>query len=462
MTFREGLVSARGHIVFVLGLVAAFSLVIALERWDVEAGIRERALAGLPDAAVVQPSSDIPTAPGPRPLTADERRWAEVAWRYFEQNTRPETGLADSVAGFPATTMWDTGSYLLGTIAAERLGLLPRDAFDRRLAAALASLARLPLFDGALPNKSYDTRTLAMTDYNGNPTGRGIGWSAIDIGRVLIPLGIVAWGYPEHAAAAEAVLARWRLDRVVEGGLLHGMTVGGDGVVATHQEGRIGYEEYAALAYALVGHDTFDALQVSDFLEWVDVEGVQVPADRRDPATLGAHTYVLSEPYALRLLEFDPGATSRELAFRVYRAQERRYERERVLTAVTEDHLDRPPHFVYNTVYANGKAWNTITDAGADASEFRTLSSKAALSWAALYDTPYTRRLAEAAAKLHDPQRGWYAGSYEKDGSVNTALTANTNGIILEGLHYRRFGPMLRPSGAKGEERAATSASEAR
>ena len=455
MTFREGLIAARSHIVFLLGLIVAFAIVMTLESWDLEASIRAKALRDLPSAATVSLSPDRPRAE-PRPLTPEEQGWARTAWRYFEQNTRPGTGLADSVAGFPATTMWDTGSYLLGLIAAERLGLVPRDAFDSRLRTVLGSLAKLPLYDGALPNKSYDTRTLAMTDYNGKPSERGIGWSAIDIGRVLVPLSLVVWRYPEHAAEVQAVTARWRLDRVVRNGTLFGVTVTGDNApVEPQQEGRVGYEEYAALAYTLLGFDAYDALQLTDNLRWVEVEGVQVPADRREAASTGAQSYVLSEPYVLRGLEFAPSAVSAELAYRVYRAQEERYRRERVLTAVSEDHLDRAPYFVYNTVLANGTPWATLTDKGADASAFRTLSTKAAFGWAALYDTDYTRRLLTTAAKLTDPGRGWYAGRYEKDGSPDAALTANTNGVVLEALHYRQLGPMLRPTAGAGGTTAA-------
>lgn len=157
MTFKEGLISARSHLIFLAGLIVAFGAVIALERWDVTmADPAALAVGGgnEPETTVadVAPAPNLPLA-APRPLTAEEQRWAEVAWRYFEANTRPETGLADSVAGFPATTMWDTGSFLFATIAAERLGVLEAADFDQRVAQALTSLAALPLFDDRLPNK---------------------------------------------------------------------------------------------------------------------------------------------------------------------------------------------------------------------------------------------------------------------------------------------------------------------
>ena len=48
-----------------------------------------------------------------------------------------------------------------------------------------------------LPNKSYNTLTKEMSNYRNEKTERGLGWSAIDIGRLLAPLNIIVWNYPE-------------------------------------------------------------------------------------------------------------------------------------------------------------------------------------------------------------------------------------------------------------------------
>ena len=86
------------------------------------------------------------------------------------------------------------------------------------------------------------------------------------------------------------------------------------------------------------------------------------------------------------------------------------------------------------------KAWNTITDEGKDASEFRSLSTKAAMGWLVLYHDDYTSRLEKALAGLSDPSKGWFAGRYERNGKENRALTANTNAIVLESLCYLQNG----------------------
>jgi hypothetical protein len=442
-TFRQGLLAARSHVVFLLALCTAFGAVVLLERFDLDGALRP----------TVRLQATPPLPPQrQRPLDERELAWARTAWTYFERNTRPETGLVDSVEGHAATTMWDTGSFLLAVVAAERLGLIPVEELERRLRAALASLARMPLFDGELPNKSYDTRTLAMTDYAGTPVERGIGWSAIDIGRLLVPFEIVLWSHPGLTPEVRAVVGRWRTERMIRDGLLWGARVDAAGRTELVQEGRLGYEEYAARALALLGADVTEALRYDDYLRLVEIEGVPVATDRRRPEDFDAFDYVVSEPYVLDGIELGwPGPTA-EMSKRVYRAQERRHARTGIATAVSEDHVDRPPYFVYNTVFAAGRPWNTITDTGADASPLRSLSVKAALGWSVLYDTPYAAELRRQLAGLADPERGWYAGRYEEDGEINRALTANTNAIVLESLCYLRHGALLRRSFEDGRE----------
>lgn len=434
MTFTEGLLKARSHIIFLLGLIVAFGIVIRLETWE---------LQRQPGAALQIPKTANIPAVSPAALTTQEQQWARIAWQYFVNNYQPTTGLVHSVHGYPAATMWDTASYLLALIAAYRLDLIAPDTFDQRLSQALTTLAGLPLFEDSLPNKSYHTVTLEMVDYNNEKTARGIGWSAIDIGRLLVPMNIIVWQYPPHTHEVQAILKRWAFHRLLRDGRLYGATLTAQGATAYVQEGRIGYEEYAAKALALMGLDVSEALKYHDFLRFVAIYGIDVPTDSRSAAQYHAHNYVVSEPYILDGLEFGWDETSRELAFRVYRAQEERYARTGVLTAVSEDNIDRAPYFVYNTVFTDGQPWKAITDQGADASAYKSISTKAVFGWEVLYKTPYTTRLLHRIADLYDPERGWYSGLYETTQIPNKAITANTNAIILESLCYRRFGKLM-------------------
>jgi hypothetical protein len=441
MTPRNGWRSARGHIVFILALITAFAVVWWLEQW--ETGGQRTVAAWSPDPSIEAP---------PPPFTAlgeEETESARAAWAYFENNIQPETGLANSVAGYPNTTMWDTASFLLAGVAAERLGILPTQDFDAIMGRALESLAALPLFDGKLPNKAYDTRSLAMVNYANEPTEEGIGWSALDIARALVPLQVLMRDYPQHAAAAAAVLDRWDLSAAVQDGVLMGALPGEDGYSLV-QEGRLGYEQYGAKGFALWGFPISEALRPETHLEWAEVEGIEVPSDRRDPEELGALAPTVSEPYILAALEYGWDGRLADLAWRVYRAQEARHGETGILTAVTEDHLDRDPRFIFSSVVADGEPWAVLTDAGEKAEEFRLLSTKAALGWDALYGTPYTTQLVEAVAGLRTPE-GWLAGTYEATGEPNAVLAANTNAVVLEALHYRAFGPILNPRGLPAE-----------
>ena len=441
MTFREGLIKARSSFVMLLGMLLAASIVIGLESVDTRAGARGFA---------VTPSADLPR-PSPAPLSAAELGYARTAWRYFENNLQPATGLVNSVENYPSTTMWDTGSYFVALVAAHRLDLIDRPEFDRRLTLALRSLARMPLFDGALPNKVYNTMSLETADYANRQTARGIGWSAIDVGRLLVPFNVIVWNYPEHTALTRPVLARWRTTGLVRDGVMYGAVVDAGGKTVYWQEGRLGYEQYSAKSFGLLGLEAARALRYEEFLQYVPIYGIDVPTDRRRPEEYGAHNSVLSEPYILDGLEFGGDAVSREFAYRVYRVQEERFKRTGVLTAVTEDHIDQPPYFVYNAVFTGRRTWHAITENGADASRFKTLSVKAVFGWDALYRTAYTARLMERVAPLHDPARGFWAGLYESTGTPNRALTANTNAVVLETLHYRQFGPFLRLPGTRAD-----------
>ena len=441
MTFREGLIKARSSLVMLLGVVVAAAIVLGLESFDLGATTR---------GFTVTRSADIPQ-PGSGPLGPTELAQARVAWKYFENNLQPATGLVNSAENYPATTMWDTGSYLVALIAAHRLELIDRAELDRRLTLALGALARMPLFDASLPNKAYNTVTLETVDYNNRPAPRGIGWSAIDVGRLLVPFNIIVWNYPEHTGLIRPVLARWRTRQLARDGVMYGAALDAAGKTVYWQEGRLGYEQYSAKSFGLLGLDVTRALRYDEFLQYVPIYGLDVPTDRRRPEEFGAHNSVVSEPYLLDGFEFGGDAISREFAYRVYRAQEERFKRTGILTAVSEDHLDQPPHFVYNAVFTAGKTWHAVTESGEDGSRFKTLSVKAAFGWDALYRTPYTARLLEKVAPLHDPARGFWAGLYESTGAPNRALAANTNAVVLESLHYRKFGPFLPLPGPRAD-----------
>jgi acyl-CoA reductase-like NAD-dependent aldehyde dehydrogenase len=239
----------------------------------------------------------------------------------------------------------------------------------------------LPLFRGELPNKAYDTRSAQPVDYANQPAE--IGFSALDLGRMLIWLAIVRERYPQHAAAVDAVVASWSFCGVLDTcGSLYGAVPTADGRVQYLQEGRLGYEEYAAVGFGLWGFDVARAAKPEPFAV-ADVSGVAVPHDARDPRELGAHNYVVTESAVLdgmelgwRAADGTPVPWRRDFADAIYAAQAARHRQTGILTARTEHQLAGAPYFVYDTVYADGFPWNTITDQGAYVPQYAAVAAK--------------------------------------------------------------------------------------
>ncbi len=375
------------------------------------------------------------------PLTPEEQAYATTAWQYFVKNYQPTTGFVNSVGGYPSGSLWDMGNYLTALNSARWLNLIDQKEFDNRLNKFLTTLASLRLFEDTLPNKVYNAATGALTDYTNKPVERGIGWSALDIGRLLAAMHIIRTCHPQYADWTKGVLSKWQLARSIKDQQMYGAAVLPDGKTLPVQEGRLGYEEYAARGYELWNLKPAKALEIEPF-KFVDINGVQIPVDTRDYQSSSANNYVVSESYILDAIEFGLDGTLADYAARVLEVQKRRYESTGQLTAVSEDNLDQAPYFIYNTVYSNGVAWAAINEKNEPFPQFRNISTKAAFGWRYLYpDNAYAQKVFDAVKTLKDPENaGFYAGLYETTKQPNKALTGNTNGLILEILYYKARG----------------------
>jgi hypothetical protein len=127
----------------------------------------------------------------------------------------------------------------------------------------------------------------------------------------------------------------------------------------------------------------------------------------------------------------------------MYLVQEERYKRTGQLTAVTEDNIDRSPYFLFNTVYTHNEPWKTINQMGEDYDEYKWVSTKAAVGMHMLFNTPYTRKVFDYIKKNYHPDKGYYAGIYEKIPGPNRALTLNTNAVVLEAILSKAMGRPL-------------------
>jgi len=389
------------------------------------------------------------------PLTDRERRMAETAWSYFVARFQEETGLVNAVGSYPSTTMWDTASYVSGLVSAYELGIIDKREFDRRATLLISTLRNLSLFRGELPNKVYNTQTGAKVNYANQPGE--VGFSVLDIGRLLVWLRIMKERYPYLAASIDNVPMRWNYCNLAnEDGRLFGSIVAGNGETRYVQEGRLGYEEYAAKGFALWGFDPYAALQAGPYT-FVNIYDIEVPVDARDPRIFNNQNYVLTEGYLLDGLELGwdmPGdrdsgpdvATQgwrAEFANRIYLVQQRRFERTGILTARSEHQVEGSPFFVYDAIYADGYPWNTLDPSDVYQPDRSAVAAKAAVGMWALWNTPYTDLLFDAVADLSTPESGFYEGVYENGNGVIPLETANNNGIILASLLYKVQGPIL-------------------
>ncbi len=375
------------------------------------------------------------------PLTPEEQTYARAAWQYFVKNYQPATGFTNSTGGYPSGTLWDMGNYLMALNAARWLNLTDQADFDARLNKFLTTLGSLKLFEDALPNKVYNAATAQMVDYGNNPSERGIGWSALDIGRILAAFDVIRTCHPQYNDWLKGIVAKWQVGRSLKDEQLFGATVLPDNKTLLVQEGRLGYEEYGARGYQLWGFSAPKALALEPY-KMVEINGVQIPVDTRDFQTTNANNYIVSESYILDGIEFGLQGELADFASRVLDVQKRRYDTTGQLTAVTEDNIDQAPYFLYNTVYANGNNWATITDENKPYPQFRSISTKAAFGWRYLFpDNAYAQKLVDAVKDLRSPNDdGYYAGIYEESKQPNKALTGNTNGLILEILYYKARG----------------------
>jgi hypothetical protein len=375
------------------------------------------------------------------PLTPEEQIYARAAWQYFVNNYQANTGFTNSTGGYPSGTLWDIGNYLMALNAARWMNLINQSEFDSRFNKFLTNFANLSLFENALPNKVYNAANGKMTDYGNKPVEKGLGWSALDIGRILAAFHIIGTCHPQYKNWLKGVLSKWQLARSLKDDQLYGALVLPNGKTLLVQEGRLGYEEYAVRGYELWGFKAPKAAALEPF-KLVDINGVKIPVDTRDFQSTNANNYVVGESYILDGIEFGLEGYLKKYAADVLEVQKRRFESTGQLTAVSEDNIDQPPYFLYNTIYSNGVAWATITEKNKPYTELRSISTKAAFGWRYLYPgNAYAQKVFDAVKDLRDPKGGgFYAGLYEETKKPNKSLTGNTNGLIMEILYYKARG----------------------
>lgn len=372
-----------------------------------------------------------------------------TAWAYVEWQYQPGTGLVNSVIRYPYATIWDIGSSLAAHYCGYELGLISWEQYETRMARALETLQELPLHAGVAFNKNYEIARgfpAGRNDRDRPPRADGYGWSATDLGRLLVWLRIIAENHPEFADEAEAVVQRLDFETLLGNGYLRGGASTAAGT-RTYQEGRIGYEQYAAAGFALWGHVPRRALNWEANVEPIEVAGVPLLTDRRP----GAH--LTSEPFFLMGIELGWWDDDwLDQARQVLAAQEARYDLTGQLTMVSEDAIPKAPYFFYYYTLQDDDTAFAVRALGPSIPEPepRWLSTKAAFAWHALFPRPYTWRVVDRiAGRAGSTTAGWSSGLYEETLTPTGGQNINTAAVVLEAELYRRYREPLLTAGGK-------------
>lgn len=430
MSLKSGIYSARSYLTILIGFLIGFAIVLWVER-------QMPTRVETTDGIVL--SKSFPPLPEQRELTFDEAVWARIAWQYFVNNTQTN-GLVNAEADKPWLSLWSTGSYLLATIAAKQLAIIPDAEFDDRIGSALGALGALPLKPDGLPAAFYHADTLEAL-----PSAAENAGSAIDMGRLLMPLQILLWRYPQHAAAVNQLLSRWQLAGLLQSSGPQGASLPVNRWVIRTDDprGSYGYRLYAGSVLRLINASAGLAVsQPPDGLKLVEIDGLAVP-DEGLRTPWGKQPSLISMPYLLTGLEQGFDARSGEITWRIMQIVQNRTGTPADSGEINSDYAEQAPDFVGALPGSQPLPIQNINDSASETLASRALTStRSAFAWYALFRNRWSEALRKGMLPMIEPGKGWKAG-FNADGSVNAAIDADTNAMVLESLSYIAHGQLL-------------------
>ena len=369
-------------------------------------------------------------------LSRNDLLIAKKAYYYFSRNRRAETGFCDSVQGYNHTTMWDLASGIAAVLASEALDLkTPRQA-QYELQKVLSTLLDMPLYKGKLPNREYSTKTGLPTGKLSKTKSNGNGWSALDIGRLLIWFKILIQQHPNLTKDIFKITNKWKLSLAVNNGTLFGTKLF-KGREYYRQEGRNGYLQYAAYGFTLFDHSV--ALpDLKKYISYVEVDGLEIAIDTRNVP------FLTSDPYVLASIEFGDNSKWSQLN-QFYLLHKSKWEQDGVLTSYAEDAMNKNPWFAYNNIFYYGKPWTSVSPSGKLIENPQTFSNKVAFGFSALFKDKYSKELFKKVLEDSFHHKSIPTGTYANS-STNSAYNININSMILVALWYKSNGskPILK------------------
>lgn len=362
------------------------------------------------------------------PLTQQERMLANKAHYYIEQNWNPNTGFIDSVQGYHHSTMWDIASSIGAILALEGLDMLPSDQASKKIARLLSTLETLPLYKNKLPNREYNTVTGLPSGSLSNTPSNGNGWSALDIGRLLIWLEITAKYKPEFIDQIMKIKNRWSLADAVSQHTLYG-EYRNKHQAHYRQEGRLGYLQYAAQGFSLSGYNVSRAYEQTDTRK-VLLEQTELIIDKRNLP------YFTTDPYVLNAIELGIHNTWWDQLEALYVIHKNHFNKTNLLWVFAEDAMSKAPWFSYNNIYFYDKSWLSTSAGGKPIENPQVFSNKVALALSVIFDDAFSKQLLQQVATNSLFSKSIPTGIYLNN-APNQAYNINTNSLILVSLWFK-------------------------
>lgn len=363
-------------------------------------------------------------------LTRNERLLAKKAHFYFQHNRRKNTGLWDSVQGYAHTTMWDIASGIAATLALEALELKTTEQSHQELSQTLRTLQHMPLYKGWLPNREYSTKTGTPSGRLSNSSMNGNGWSALDIGRLLIWLKIMCQQHPEFERDVAKLLDDWQLGKAIHNGTLYGANFY-KGKEYYRQEGRHGYLQYAAMGFKMFNY-TLPHPKLDHYLSPIEMFGSTLYVDTRNVP------FLTSDPYVLASIEFGQNDDWNQINT-IYSLHKSISKKKGKLFSYAEDAMNKNPWFAYNNLYYYGKPWTSVSPSGKVIENPQIFSHKVAYGFSVLFNDEFSKQLFSSVLNNSLHTRSIPTGQYA-NGGANTSFNINTNSLILVALWYKQNG----------------------
>lgn len=383
-------------------------------------------------------------------LTDIERKYAQIAWLYFENNYNSKNGLVNYQNGSPIVTMRSIGDCLIAYMAARELELISEHEFEGRVNLILDFIYKMPLTRTQTPNNAYHSTDGYMIDFSMKPTETG--WSALDIGRLLISLKILGSKYKNFQEYIDKSILRWDFRNLTDskGYMLSGVI--NDDNHFKYAAGWIGDRDYYARGYQAFGFPMNSSLSINgSIIE--NVYGIPIITDGRDGRIENSVYPITSLPYLLDGMEFkwknqnSPrdhdfiaiGSYYKNQAQNIYLIQEQRFSNNKVYTAKSSYSSRNSPYYYYDAIFSSGYAWNT-TDGSGRHYDKPIVSTAAVFGMWSLWNTQYTDLLMDFIRNSFDPLSGWFEGRSEQSGNYEKTITLTTNSVVLEALWFKANG----------------------